>query len=105
VYPWKWKSFTVGKDAPIEWNGTTDRAVARLDAGKGGEIVLVHNPTAMTAEPSVMKNVKYFAAPRNDGFVLMPSQSEAYRRGPKAFEYKGTNGFMLTLDITSKDVK
>jgi hypothetical protein len=28
---------------------------------------------------------------------------EAYRVGPKAFEYKGTNGFMLTLDINSKD--
>ena len=27
---------------------------------------------------------------------------EAYRLGPKAFEYKGTNGFMLTLDIDSK---
>src|SRR5215831_7739115 len=28
VYPWKWKSFTVGPDASIEWNGGTDRAVA-----------------------------------------------------------------------------
>jgi len=24
--------------------------------------------------------------------------------GPNAFEYKGTNGFMITFDITSKDV-
>src|SRR5262245_56874665 len=105
VYPWKWKSFTVGQDAAVEWKGGNDRAVARLDAGKAGEIVLVHNPTAMTAEPSVIKNVKYFAAPRNDGFVLMPSESESYRRGDNKFEYKGTNGFMLTLDINSKDVK
>jgi len=105
VYPWKWKSFTVGSDAAIEWQGGTDRAIARLDAGKAGEIVLVHNQTAMTAEPSVVKNVKYFAAPRNDGFVLMPSEVEAYRRGDNKFEYKGTNGFMLTLDINSKDVK
>ncbi len=59
----------------------------------------------MSAEPSVVKNVKYFAAPRNDGFVLMPSETEAYRRGDNKFEYKGTNGFMLTLDINSKDVK
>jgi hypothetical protein len=29
---------------------------------------------------------------------------EAYRLGPNAFEYKGTNGFMITFDITSKDV-
>ena len=105
VYPWKWKSFTVGEDAAIEWKGGKDRAVARLDGGKAGEVLLVHNPTAMSAEPTVIKNLKYFAAPRNDGFVLMPSESEAYRRGPNKFEYKGTNGFMLTLDITSKDVK
>jgi hypothetical protein len=105
VYPWKWKSFTVGADAPIEWKGGNERAVARLDGGKGGEVVLVHNPTAMTKEPSVIKNLKYFAAPRNDGFVLMPNEVQAYRRGEKQFEFKGTNGFMLTLDINSKDVK
>jgi hypothetical protein len=29
---------------------------------------------------------------------------QAYRVGPKAYESKGTNGFMLTLDMTSKDV-
>jgi hypothetical protein len=105
VYPWKWKSFTVGQDAAIEWKGGNDRAVARLDGGKAGEVVLGHNETAMTSEPTVIKNLKYFAAPRNDGFVLMPSEVEAYRRGDNAFEYKGTNGFMLTLDINSKDVK
>jgi len=103
VYPLKWKSFTVGQDASIDWNGGKDKAVARLDGGKAGEIVLVHNPTAMTPEPSVIKNVKYFGAPRNDGFVLMPNEVEAYRRGDNKFEYKGTNGFMITLDASSKD--
>ena len=66
--------------------------------------MLVHNPTAMTAEPSVIKNVKYFAAPRNDGFVLMPTETQAYRRGDKQFETKGTNGFMITIDMNSKDL-
>jgi len=105
IYPWKWKSFTVGADAPIEWSGGTAGATARLAGGQAGEIVLAHNPTAHNAEPTVIKNLKYFAAPRNDGFILMPSQVEAYRRGDNKFEYKGTNGFMITLDINSKDVK
>jgi hypothetical protein len=35
----------------------------------------------------------------------MPNELEAYKTGPKTFEYKGTNGFMLTLDIASTDVK
>jgi hypothetical protein len=34
----------------------------------------------------------------------MPNEVEAYRVGPKAFEHKGTNGFMITVDINSKDV-
>ena len=41
-------------------------------------------------------------APRNDGFVMMKNEVEAYRLGDKAFEFKGTNGFMITLDIDSK---
>jgi hypothetical protein len=105
VYPLKWKAFTVGADAPVEWTATTARAHAKLGGGKAGEIVLVHNPTAMTAQPSLLRNVKYFGAARNDGFVLMPNEVEAYRRGAKPFEYKGTNGFMITIDMTSQDVK
>jgi hypothetical protein len=34
----------------------------------------------------------------------MPNDVEAYRLTDKAFEYKGTNGFMITFDISSKDV-
>jgi len=105
VYPLKWKAFSVGQDAPVEWSATTARAHARLGGGKAGEIVLVHNPTAMTSQPTLIRNLKYFGAPRNEGFVLMPNEVEAYRRGPKAFEYKGTNGFMITIDVASTDVK
>jgi len=104
VYPLKWKSFSVGQDATVDWEASKDRAHAKLNGGKGGEIVLVRGP-GMTAEPVVIRNLKYFGAPRNEGFVLMPNEVEAYRVGPKAFEYKGTNGFMITIDISSKDVK
>ena len=58
----------------------------------------------ITAEPVVIKNLPYWGAQRHDGFVLMPNEVEAYRVGPKAFEFKGTNGFMITLDMNSKDV-
>ena len=59
----------------------------------------------MTDEPIVIRNLRYWGAPRHDGFVLMPNEVEAYRVGDKAFEFKGTNGFMITFDISSKDVK
>jgi len=104
VYPVKWKAFTIGKDASVDWNATAERAEARLAGGKAGHVVLRRNP-GMTQEPTVIRNLKYFGAPRNTGFILMPNEVEAYRVGPKPFEYKGTNGFMITFDITSKDVK
>ena len=105
VYPFKWKSFTVAAaDATVDWQATKDRAEARLNGGKSGELVLARYP-GMTSDSIVIKNLRYFGAPRNDGFILMPNEVEAYRVGDKPFEYKGTNGFMITIDITSKDVK
>jgi hypothetical protein len=53
----------------------------------------------------VIHNLKYWGTPRNDGFVMMPNDVEAYQTGAKAFEHKGTNEFMITLDMASTDVK
>jgi hypothetical protein len=107
LYPVKWQSFSVGKDAPIEWKGGKERSVARLDGGKMAEVVLEKNQ-GMSDEPIVIKNMKYWGAPRNEGFVLMQNEVEALRQvpeGQKPFEFKGTNGFMITFDIASKDVE
>ena len=103
VYPVKWSSFAVGKDAPVSWNATKDLAVSTLDGGNAAEVTLTRGP-GMTSDPVVIKNLRYFGAPRNDGFILMPNKVETYKLGDKAFEYKGTNGFMITIDINSKDV-
>ena len=103
VYPVKWKSFTQATDAPIEWTATREKATAKLDGGKAGEVIL-NKFQGQTDEPVVIHNLKYFGAPRNEGFVLMPNEVEAYRLGDKAFEYKGTNGFMITFDINAKDL-
>jgi hypothetical protein len=98
LFPVRWKSFEVGKDAPIEWTAGADRAVARLDGGKAAEVVL--KPfKGMSGQRVIIQNLPYWGAPRNDGFVMMPNEVEAYRLGSKAYEYKGTNGFMITIDI------
>jgi len=103
LYPVKWNSFTVGDDAAMDWSYTAERAEARLDGGKVAEVVLNRAPSGMNAKkPVVMTNLKYFGAPRNDGFIMMPNEVEAYRLGPKAYEFKGTNGFMITVDIDEK---
>lgn len=103
LFPVKWRSLKTAEGSIDKWAFTKDEAHALLDGGKTAEVRLKRFP-GMTDEPVVIKNLVYWGAPRNDGFVLMPNEVEAYRVGPKAFEFKGTNGFMLTLDLTSKDV-
>ena len=103
VFPVKWKSFQVAEGNIDTWTFDKDQAHATLNAGKTAEVKL-HRFQGMTDEPAVLTNVKYWATLRNDGFIMMPNELEAYRESPKAFEYKGTNGFMLTFDMSSKDV-
>jgi len=104
LFPGTWNSFRVGEDATLDFHQTTDSASARLDGGKTAEIVL-HKAQGITSGPVLAKNLKYEGASRNDGFVLMPNQVEAYRAGDKAFEYKGTNGFTTNIEMSSKDPK
>jgi hypothetical protein len=105
LFPVKWNSMTTAEGSIDKWEFTKDAATATIDGGKTAEVRLRRQDgNANSPEPPVIKNLRYWGAPRNDGFVLMPNQVQAYRVGPKAYESKGTNGFMLTLDINSKDV-
>jgi hypothetical protein len=103
VFPVQWNSFTTAEGVVDKWEFTRDEAHALLDGGKTAEVKLKRFP-GMTDDPIVIKNLKYWGVPRHEGFVLMPNEVEAYRTGAKAFEYKGSNGFMITFDMTSKDV-
>ena len=104
LYPVKWASFTVAPDQKMEWSSTKNGAYATLDGGKIAEVRLQPFAGMKDGQPVVIENLKYWGAPRNDGFVLMPNSVEAYRAGDKPFEFRGTNGFMITFDIASKDV-
>jgi hypothetical protein len=102
LFPVKWKSFKTAEGSIDKWQFDKDGAHALLDGGKTAEVKL-RRFAGMSDEPVVIRNLKYWGAPRNDGFVLMPNEVEAYRSGPDAFEFKGTNGFMITVDLNSKD--
>ncbi len=101
VFPLKWRSLKTAEGA-IEWSHDKDEAHATLDGGKTAEVRLKRFQ-GLADEPAVLKNVRYWGTPRNDGFVMMPNELEAYRTGPNAFEFRGTNGFMITFDMNSKD--
>jgi hypothetical protein len=103
LYPVKWESLGICQDGTIEWHATREHAEAKLDGGRMAEVRLKKNQ-GMTDDPIVMHNLRYWGAPRNDGFVMMANEVEAYRTGDRPFEHKGTNGFMITFDIKSSDV-
>jgi hypothetical protein len=100
LYPVKWNSLTTA-EGDMEWVAGKDASYATLDGGKTAEVRL-QRFAGMTSEPVVIRNLRYWGAPRNDGFVLMPNTVEAVRVGDKPFEFKGTNGFMITVDTDSK---
>ena len=102
IFPVKWQSFATAEASIDKWELTPTGAVALMDGGKTAEVRL-KKFQGMTDEPVVIRNLKYWGAPRNDGFIMMPNEVEAYRVGPKAFEFKGTNGFLITIDLTSND--
>jgi hypothetical protein len=103
IFPVKWKSFEVAEDAEIEWKATEDRAEAKL-AGGGKAHTILNKWQGMGGETGVLKNIAYFAAPRNNGFKMMPNEIETWKVGDKAFEFKGTTGFMITVDMKSDDL-
>src|SRR5262245_55114604 len=104
--PLQWTSLTEGSDATIDWNAEATRAEARLDGGKAAEVVLTRNPGATGEGTTVIKNMSYFGSTRNDGFNILPVESLAYRRGPTPipFEFRGTSGWTITVDMNSEDV-
>lgn len=102
VFPVKWKQFRTAEGV-IAWQASGDTANATIDGGKTAEVRLKAPSTRMKNAPVVISNVRYWGAPRNDGFIVMPNEIQAYR-GENGYESRGTNGFMITIDMNSNDV-
>jgi hypothetical protein len=104
--PLEWESFTEGPDAQIEWKAGAIGAEARLDGGHAAEVLLTRYAGATGEGTTVISNMNYFAATRNDGFNILPVEHLAYRRGPKPvpFEFRGTSGWTITIDMNAEDV-
>lgn len=101
LFPVKWNSMTTAV-GDISWTATKDEAHATLDGGKTAEVMLKKGGFGEGGQVPVIKGLQYWGADHNDGFVLMPSTVEAWRTGDKQYEFKDSNGFMMTLDIASK---
>jgi hypothetical protein len=103
IFPVQWKSFEIAKDAEIEWVATEDRAEAKLANGSKAHTIL-NKWRGMGEKTGKLENIAYFGAARNNGFKMMPNEIETWKEGDKAFEFKGTTGFMITIDMKSDDL-
>jgi hypothetical protein len=102
LYPVQFKSVTLS-EGEIQWELGAEQAFALLDGGRTAEIRLKRFPSIGGDEPVRLQNLRYWGAPRNDGFVIMQATLEAYRTGYRPFEYRDSTGFTTSIDLTSKD--
>jgi len=76
-------------------------ATARLPDGKG-EVILDRWKGPDGKKESVLTNVKYFNAQSNDGFRMWKTRQHHYNHFGKKFEYKGSNGFLITIHFSGQ---
>jgi hypothetical protein len=93
IYPVKWGSTAVDV-APITWEITGENAHAKL--GDAGEVTLV-GVKSPDGKPSVLQNVKYWGAQKNDGFRLAKG-THHYKGHGHDYQYKDHNGFMIHIE-------
>jgi hypothetical protein len=98
LYPAKFKSLTTD-EGDISWVAGSEESHAMIDGGKTAEVALRKGGFGQMGKTPVIRDLQYWGANSNTGFVLMPNTVEAYRVGDKPFEFKDTNGFMITFDI------
>ena len=102
LYPMKWEKVATDTVA-FTWN--VDRATgvahAKMSNGKG-EVVLERVASTNPKEEIVLPNVKYWNAQSNSGFRMWKSKREAYSGQGHDFDYKGTNGFLITIEFSGK---
>ena len=103
MQPGKWESFKTAEADINKWEVSNAHAHATIDGGKIAEVKLTALEGNDSELPPVIKNLKWWGVPRNEGFVLMPNEVQAYREGKFAFETSGTNGFVITVEMDSGD--
>ncbi len=102
--PQSWKSFTTGEDAAIDLRVDAGGAHATLAEGAIAETKTT-TMKGLQGKPVVIEHLGYFGFTRNSGMTIMPADLLAYHGGNEPFEYKGTNGLLVTVDMNSNDLK
>jgi len=94
IYPVQWGKMETSV-APIVWEKTGENGHAKL--GKGEAEVVLKGVKAPDGSQSVLKNVAYWGAQKNNGFHLAKSEHH-YKGHGYDYKYKDRNGFMISIE-------
>jgi len=94
IYPWNWSGVNMDESA-ITWEIKGNIAQAKLANGKGA--MVLERWVGNDGGPAVLKNVKYFGADKNDGFVMYKSKVHRWDGFGHKFEYSGRTGFTIRI--------
>jgi hypothetical protein len=94
IYPVKWGNMAVDR-APIAWEREGMNGHAKLGNGEG-EVTLKGVKDA-SGKQSVLMNVAYWGAQKNNGFELAKSEHH-YKGHGHDYSYKDRNGFMISVE-------
>jgi hypothetical protein len=94
IYPVKWAKMETAV-APILWERNGADAHAKLGAGEGD--VVLKGVKGADGQQSVLNNVAYWGAQKNNGFQLAKSEHK-YKGHGYDYKYKDRNGFMISVE-------
>ena len=86
----------------LSWNvdAKTGEAHALMSNGKGE--VALERVAGNGKQEIVIPNLQYWNAQSNNGFRMCKSKDERYSGQGQDFDYKGTNGFLITITFSGK---
>ena len=102
LYPFKWEKAATDT-AAFSWNvdEKTGVAHAKMNNGKG-EVILERVAGTNPNQEVVIPNLQYWQAQSNNGFRMWKTKEENYSGQGHEFDYKGTNGFLITITFSGK---
>jgi hypothetical protein len=97
VYPYKFESVKTD-EAPITWK--KDGLNGHATLGDKGEIQL-EGVKDRDGQPTVIKNLNYWGAQKNEGFYLAYG-THHYKGNGYEYSHKRMNGFFITIESSGK---
>ena len=97
IYPAKWGAVVASDRMPIEWKKEGMTASAKLGDGTNGSVELSVVTGNDKKTPVVIKNLTYWGAQKNNGFIMAKSKHH-YKGHDLDYAFEDANGFLIEIE-------